>query len=155
MEQVYYSDYSDSMTRNAESMLKGVKIALRTIAIIASFNCFFIMFVMVSDIVRSSRKEIGILKALGVYKYDISMIYFIEALMIGAFSGMVGVCASFLLTYPVNLLLYKTTGVPEILVFDMKTGIFLVVFSILLTITSGLIPAIRTSREEARKLLST
>ena len=113
------------------------------------------MFVMVSDIVRSSRKEIGILKALGVYKYDISMIYFIEALMIGAFSGMVGVCASFLLTYPVNLLLYKTTGVPEILVFDMKTGIFLVVFSILLTITSGLIPAIRTSREEARKLLST
>ena len=136
-------------------MLRGVKIALRTIAIIASFNCFFIMFVMVSDIVRSSRKEIGILKALGVYKYDISMIYFIEALMIGAFSGMVGVCASFLLTYPVNLLLYKTTGVPEILVFDMKTGIFLVVFSILLTITSGLIPAIRTSREEARKLLST
>ena len=155
LEQVYYSDYSDSMTRNAESMLKGVKIALRTIAIIASFNCFFIMFVMVSDIVRSSRKEIGILKALGVYKYDISMIYFIEALMIGAFSGMVGVCASFLLTYPVNLLLYKTTGVPEILVFDMKTGIFLVVFSILLTITSGLIPALRTSREEARKLLST
>ena len=93
-------------------------------------------------------KEIGILRAIGASKKDISRVFNAETLIIGFTAGLIGILVTLLLLIPINIILHTLTGI-EILSAQLPVGgaVILVFISMLLTFIAGLIP----SRVAAKK----
>ena len=93
-------------------------------------------------------KEIGILRAIGASKKDISRVFNAETLIIGLISGLIGIGITVLLTLPINSMIYAITGVKVATAVPFKAGVVLVLISMFLTIIAGLIPAKIASKKD-------
>ena len=92
-------------------------------------------------------KEIGILRAIGASKRDISRVFNAETLIVGFVSGMLGILVTMLLCIPVNLIIQSLANISNVARLPLAGGVILVAISMLLTFIAGLIP----SRIAARK----
>jgi len=98
--------------------------------------------------VQERTKEIGILRAIGASKKNVSGMFNAETVIIGFTSGLLGVVITWLLCIPINLILHKLTGIMTLsAVLPISTAIILIVISMLLTLIAGIIP----SRSAAKK----
>ena len=98
--------------------------------------------------VQERTKEIGILRAIGASKSNVSSMFNAETVIIGLSSGLVGVAVTYLLCIPINAILHKLTGIANLSArLPIQVALLLVVISMVLTLLSGLIP----SRSAARK----
>ena len=86
-------------------------------------------------------KEIGILRAIGASKKDVSRVFNAETLIIGFTSGVFGILITVLLNIPINIIIKKLTGVSNITQLPLNGAIILIMISVILTIIAGLIPA--------------
>ena len=86
-------------------------------------------------------KEIGILRAIGASKKDISRVFNAETFIVGLISGLLGIGITVLLTIPINSFIYYLAGVTVTAVVPPIAGVILVVISMFLTMIAGLIPA--------------
>ena len=93
-------------------------------------------------------KEIGILRAIGASKKDVSRVFNAETLIVGLFSGLLGIGVTVLLNIPVNIIVHGLTGVKNVSVLPLVGGLALVLISVILTVTAGLIPAKMASRKD-------
>ena len=101
-------------------------------------------------------KEIGILRAMGASKRNISSIFNAETFIIGLLSGLFGIAISYLLILPINALLIHLTEIVSLraVLYAVDAG-KLVILSILLTIIGGLIPARAASKKDPVEALRT
>jgi putative ABC transport system permease protein len=98
--------------------------------------------------VQERTKEIGILRAIGASKKDVSGMFNAETVIIGFASGLLGVLVTYLLCIPINVILVAVTGIENLrAVLPVGAAIILVMISMLLTLISGIIP----SRSAAKK----
>lgn len=98
--------------------------------------------------VQERTKEIGILRAIGASKSNVSSMFNAETVIIGLSSGLVGVAVTYLLCIPINAILHELTGIANLSArLPIQVALLLVVISMVLTLLSGLIP----SRSAARK----
>ena len=129
--------------------------------IINTISYVLIAFVAISLIVSSimigiityisvleRTKEIGILRAIGASKKDISRVFNAETLIIGLISGLIGIGITVLLTIPINSMILTVTGVKVVTAVPFKAGVVLVLISMFLTIIAGLIPAKIASKKD-------
>lgn len=86
-------------------------------------------------------KEIGILRALGARKKDITRVFNAETFIIGLTSGALGLLIAKLLTFPTNSIIEKLTELKNVAKLNPKHAIILLIISILLTVIGGLIPS--------------
>ncbi len=87
-------------------------------------------------------KEIGILRAIGASKKDISRVFNAETLIIGFVSGTLGIAITLLLLFPINAILHVLTGIETLsATLPVIGGLVLVVISMCLTFIAGLIPS--------------
>lgn len=93
-------------------------------------------------------KEIGILRAIGASKKDVSRVYNAETLIIGFTSGVFGILITVLLNIPINIIIKKLTGVSNITQLPLNGAIILIMISVILTIIAGLIPAKLASKKD-------
>lgn len=93
-------------------------------------------------------KEIGILRAIGASKKDVSRVFNAETLIIGFTSGMFGILITVLLNIPINIIIKKLTGVSNITQLPLNGAIILIIISVILTIIAGLIPAKLASKKD-------
>ena len=92
--------------------------------------------------VLERRKEIGILRAIGASKHNVSEVFNAETFIIGMCSGVIGVGLSLLLLIPGNMLIHSIAGTTSVTaVLPPKAALVLIVLATLLTILGGLIPA--------------
>ena len=93
-------------------------------------------------------KEIGVLRAIGASKKNISSIFNAETFIVGLISGVLGIGVTLLLIPPINSFIHAVADNPDInAVLPTPAAIILVVLSVVLTLLSGLIP----SRQAAKK----
>ena len=92
-------------------------------------------------------KEIGVLRAIGASKHDVSSVFNAETLIIGFSSGALGIIVTLLLLIPINMIIDALTGISGLAMLPPVGAVILVAISMLLTFISGLIP----SRMAARK----
>ena len=93
-------------------------------------------------------KEIGVLRAIGASKKNISSIFNAETFIVGLISGVLGIGVTLLLIPPINSFIHAVAGNPDInAVLPTPAAITLVLLSVVLTLLSGLIP----SRQAAKK----
>ena len=98
--------------------------------------------------VQERTKEIGILRAIGASKRNVSNMFNAETVLIGLSSGLLGVLISWLFTIPINAVINALTGINNLrAVLPIPAAVILIVISVLLTLISGIIP----SRSAAKK----
>jgi putative ABC transport system permease protein len=94
------------------------------------------------------KQEIGILRAIGASKKNVSRMFNAETMIIGFASGLLGVVVTYLLCIPIIIILYALTDIANLRAFlPIEAAVILVVISVLLTLISGIIP----SRSAAKK----
>lgn len=100
------------------------------------------------NLFQERTKEIGIPRAIGASKRNVSSMFNAETLIIGFASGVLGVCITYLLCIPVNTILHKATGINTLNAFlPPQAAVILVGISMILTLIAGIIP----SRSAAKK----
>ena len=100
-------------------------------------------------------KEIGILRALGARKKDITRVFNAETFIIGLTSGLLGITIALLLTIPVNIVLYNLTEISGVARLNPIHAIVLIIVSLTLTIIGGLLPAVIASKKDPVEALRT
>ena len=100
-------------------------------------------------------KEIGILRAIGASKKDISRVFNAETMIEGLAAGLFGIGFTIVLNIPINIIIKHITGISNISVLPVFGGIMLVLISIILTFIAGLIPSRMASKKDPVEALRT
>ncbi|MBR4635596.1 MAG: ABC transporter ATP-binding protein/permease [Clostridia bacterium] len=153
---IEYTDYVALLMSGVTTIIDAVSyglIAFVTISLVVSS----IMIGIITYIsVLERTKEIGILRSIGASKRNISSVFNAETLIIGFFSGLIGIGVTILLCIPLNAILHKLTGIQTInAILPAKAAIVLVLISMALTLISGLIPAGIAARKDPVAALRT
>ena len=138
---IEYTDFvgtlMNSVTRIVD-IISYVLIAFVAISLIVSS----IMIGIITYIsVLERTKEIGILRAIGASKKDISRVFNAETFIIGLTAGLLGIVITIILNIPINAVIKSITGVSGISALPVQGAVILVLISMILTIIAGLIPA--------------
>ena len=106
--------------------------------------------------VLERKKEIGILRAIGASKGNISQVFNAETFIIGFCAGLIGVGISVLLTFPNNSIIAHLVGTDSVrAVLPAGAAVILIVISMLITIVGGLLPAKRAATKDPVTALRT
>lgn len=100
-------------------------------------------------------KEIGILRAIGASKKDISRVFNAETLIVGLIAGLFGIGITLLINIPINLIIDNLAGINNLSALPLVGGIILVAISVILTVVAGLIPAKMASHKDPVEALRT
>ena len=126
-------------------MISYVLIAFVSISLVVSS----IMIGVITYIsVLERRKEIGILRAIGASKKDISHVFNAETIIEGLIAGLLGVGITALICIPISALIELLFDVPNIASLPVGAAVVLVIISVLLTFIAGLIPSSSASRKD-------
>ncbi len=127
-------------------VISYVLIAFVSISLVVSS----IMIGIITNIsVLERTKEIGILRAIGASKKDISRVFNAETFIIGSCAGVLGIVITLLLCLPLNAIVQALSGFSNIrAVLPPVAAIILIIISMLLTIIAGLIPAKSASKKD-------
>lgn len=94
-------------------------------------------------------KEIGVLKALGARRKDITRVFDAETIILGVSSGILGIIIAWLLTFPINAILYGMTELPNVAQLNPVHAVILILISTILTVLGGHIPARMAANKDA------
>ncbi len=100
-------------------------------------------------------KEIGILRAIGASKRDISNVFNAETVTIGLGAGLIGILVTLLLEIPINLVLHFLTSTGAAASLPFLGGVILVIISVFLTFIAGLIPSSMAAKKDPVEALRT
>ena len=147
--EISYTDMTGLLMSSVSTIINAVTyvlIAFLSISLIVS-SIMIAVITLISVMERT--KEIGILRAMGASKHNVSSIFNAETFIIGLLSGFIGVGISSLLTIPINNLIHKLTGVYDInAVLNLKPALILVLISVLLTMLAGFIPSKKAAKQD-------
>jgi len=152
-DQVVYTDLASSMSSMTGGIMDGITIVLVAFAAISLVVSLIMICIITYTSVLERTKEIGILRALGARKKDITRVFDAETFILGIFSGVLGVFIAWALTFPINSILYKMTDLKNVAHLQADYAIILVLISTLLTVLGGHIPAKMASRKDAVEAL--
>ncbi|MBO5353440.1 MAG: ABC transporter ATP-binding protein/permease [Lachnospiraceae bacterium] len=146
--QIKYVDYVGLMMSSVTSIINTITYVLIAFVAISLVVSSIMIGVITLISVQERTKEIGILRAMGASKRDVSSMFNAETIIIGFTSGALGVLVTYLLCIPINAVIHALTGINNLNAYlPVEVAIILVVISMLLTVFSGLIP----SRSAAKK----
>lgn len=130
--------------------ITGILLALTAISLlVAAIMIAVITYVSVIERTR----EIGVLRSIGARKFDVTLVFNAETIIIGLFSGLIGVFVAAVLQFPLNAILYSFTGISSLAVLSPLHALILVCVSILVTLIAGMIPAVMAARRDPVKAL--
>ncbi len=146
---IEYSDATGVLMSSVKTIVDAVSYVLIAFVSISLVVSSIMIGVITYISVYERKKEIGILRALGASKRNISSIFNAETFIIGLLSGVLGVGVSYLMIPIINAVLHHFTGhIPLNAALDPRTALLLVVLSVVLTLLGGLIPAKSASKKD-------
>lgn len=145
---ITYTDMVGVMMKSVTNIIDAVSYALIAFVSISLVVSSIMIGIITYISVLERTKEIGILRAIGASKKDISRVFNAETFIIGLISGLLGIGITVLLTFPINSLIYSLAGVTITAVVPFNAGVILVLISMFLTIIAGLIPAKMASKKD-------
>jgi len=152
---IEYTDLVGIMMNSVSTIvdvISSVLIAFVAISLVVS-SIMIAIITYISVIERT--KEIGILRAVGASKKDISRVFNAETLIEGLTAGILGIVVTILINIPINIIIKNTVNISNISKLPIKGAIILVIISISLTVIAGLIPAKMASKKDPVEALRT
>ena len=148
LQEIKYTDYVGLMMSSITTIINAISYVLIAFVAISLVVSSIMIGVITLISVQERTKEIGILRALGASKRNVSSMFNAETMIIGLLSGLLGVGITYALCIPLNLILNHLTGIANLQAqLPIEAAIILVIISVLLTLISGIIP----SRSAAKK----
>lgn len=145
---INYTDYVGLMMSSVTSIINAVTYVLIAFVAISLIVSSIMIGVITLISVQERTKEIGILRAIGASKGNVSSMFNAETVMIGFASGAIGVGVTYLLCIPINAIIHALTGIPNLSAYlPWQTALVLIGISVLLSVFAGFIP----SRSAAKK----
>lgn len=147
-DEIIYTDLASMVTTlsgNIMDAITYVLIAFSSISLVVSV----IMIGIITYIsVLERTKEIGVLRALGARKKDITRVFNAETFIIGAFSGAIGIFIARVLIFPTNVILKNLSNLDNVAVMNPLHALALILISVALTVLGGTIPARLASKRD-------
>ncbi|APQ75858.1 ABC transporter ATP-binding protein/permease [Clostridium botulinum] len=147
-DQIVYTDMASMITSLTGNIMDGITIVLVAFAGISLVVSMIMIGIIIYISVLERTKEIGVLRALGARKKDITRVFNAETFIIGFCSGVLGIAITYLLTIPVNSILYKFTDLNNVAQLNPLHAIALVITSIVLTMIGGAIPSKMAAKKD-------
>lgn len=148
LKKISYTDYLGIMMSSITTIINAITYVLIAFVAISLVVSSIMIGVITLISVQERTKEIGILRAIGASKRDVSGMFNAETMIVGLASGLLGVAVTYLLCIPINMILYALTDIANLkAILPVPAAIVLVLISVGLTLFSGIIP----SRSAAKK----
>ncbi len=146
---IEYTDTTGLLMSSVKTIVDAVSYVLIAFVSISLVVSSIMIGVITYISVYERTKEIGILRAIGASKRNISNIFNAETFIIGLLSGLFAIGFSYLVIPLINLVLHHFTGdIPLSAALAPNTALFLVLLSVALTLIGGLIPARSASKKD-------
>lgn len=148
LKEIKYTDYVGLIMSSVTTIINAITYVLIAFVAVSLIVSSIMIGVITLISVQERTKEIGILRAIGASKGNVSSLFNAETVIIGFTSGLLGVLITYLLCIPINMILHHLTGLSNLSAFlPPEVAVMLVVISMLLTLIAGIIP----SRSAAKK----
>ena len=148
LSKITYTDYVGIMMSSITTIINAITYVLIAFVAVSLIVSSIMIGVITLISVQERTKEIGILRAIGASKRNVSTMFNAETIIIGFTSGALGILITYLLCIPINLILHSLTGINNLnAILPIPVALILVAISVLLNMLSGLIP----SRSAAKK----
>ena len=148
MKKITYTDYLGLMMSSITTIINAITYVLIAFVAISLIVSSIMIGVITLISVQERTKEIGILRAIGASKANVSSMFNAETVLIGAASGIVGVVVTYILCIPINAIIHYLTKIPNLSAqLPIGVALLLIGVSIFLSVFAGFIP----SRSAAKK----
>lgn len=154
--QIHYTDYVALLMSSITDIISGISYVLIAFVAISLVVSSIMIGIITYISVLERTREIGILRAIGASKHDVSTVFNAETLLVGLTSGLIGVGVSALATIPINAIIYHLTNIEGLkAVLPVPAAAILVAISMILTLIAGLIPSRVASKKDPVEALRT
>ena len=148
-QQITYTDYVAMLTSSITTIINGISyvlIAFVSISLVVS--CIMIGIITHISVLERT-KEIGILRALGASKRNISQVFNAETFIIGCCAGLLGIVVSLIALVPITSLIQNLSGIADLQAkLPLGYSLLLIAISIAITVVGGLIPARKAAKKD-------
>ena len=146
---IQYTDLTGIMMSSVRTIIDSVSYALIAFVAVSLVVSSIMIGIITYISVMERTKEIGILRAIGASKGNISQVFNAETFMIGLCSGLIGIGITLLVLIPGNMLIQHLTDNPDIVAqLPVLNAIVLIGLSVVLTLVGGLIPASKAAKKD-------
>lgn len=145
---IQYTDMFGVMMSSVSSIVNVISTVLIAFVAISLFVSSIMIAIITYISVIERTKEIGILRAIGASKKDISRVFNAETLIEGACAGIMGILVTCLINIPVNIIIKEALNITGIASLPYAGAIILIIISIILTLIAGLIPSRMASKKD-------
>ena len=152
---IEYTDIVGIMMSSVTSIVNVVSYVLIAFVAISLIVSSIMIGIITYISVLERTKEIGILRAIGASKKDISRVFNAETIIEGTISGILGIVVTLILNIPINMIIKHMVGISNIAKLPVMGAIILVLISIFLTFIAGLIPSRFASKKDPVEALRT
>lgn len=155
-DQIEYTDIVALLMSSITTIINVISYVLIAFVAISLVVSSIMIGIITYISVLERTKEIGILRAIGASKKDISRVFNAETFIVGLVAGIIGIGATLLLNIPINIIIHDLTGIYSInSVLPWQGAFGLVVISIALTFIAGLIPSGLAAKKDPVEALRT
>ena len=148
LSKITYTDYIGLMMSSVTTIINAISYVLIAFVSISLIVSSIMIGVITLISVQERTKEIGILRAIGASKKNVSRMFNAETMIIGFSAGLLGVVVTYLMCIPINAILHSVTGIENLnAILPVNVAAVLVLISVGLTLFAGIIP----SRSAAKK----
>ncbi len=146
---IHYTDFVKLLMSSVTSIITGISYLLIAFVGISLVVSSIMIGIITYISVLERTREIGILRAIGASKHDVSTVFNAETLLVGFAAGLIGIAVSVLLTIPINLIIHNVTDLDELRAHvPVVAAIVLIAISMFLTFIAGLIPSRVASKKD-------
>lgn len=145
---IEYTDYVGLIMSSVTKIINIVSYVLIAFVSISLVVSSIMIGIITYISVLERTKEIGILRAIGASKKDISRVFNAETLIVGLAAGILGIGATLLLCIPMNMIIEKLTEIAGVARLPFAGGVVLIIISIFLTTIAGLIPSKMAAKKD-------
>ena len=146
--QIIYTDYVGLMMSSVTTIINAISYILISFVGISLIVSSIMIGIITNISVLERTKEIGILRAVGASKADISRVFNAETVIEGLAAGLVGIGLTELLILPINWLIHNVAELDANAYLHPNAAVILVVISVCLTFIAGLIPARSAAKKD-------
>ena len=149
IKQITYTDYVGLMMSSVTSIINAITYVLIAFVAISLIVSSIMIAVITLISVQERTKEIGILRAMGASKHNVSVMFNAETILIGFASGALGVAITYLACIPINAIIHTLTGINNLNAYlPWQVALALIIISVVLNLFSGFIPAKSAARKD-------
>lgn len=146
---IEYTDITSIMISSVKVIVDSVSYVLIAFVSISLIVSSIMIGIITYISVLERTKEIGILRAIGASKRNVSSIFNAETFIIGFLSGFIGILISWLLLFPINKIIHTVTNNYNITaILPLVAAIVLVILSTILTLIGGIIPSKKAAKQD-------